>query len=188
MRRLSVALGIIAVAAIISIDPLQAARVRVKRGPAGRVHVSVHKGFPIGRTLPAVVVRPGAAFLVAPRTYLAPVVFTSVVVASLPGSDRQVWKGTEVLERGDGWTEFSMNVDRRGDRLFVDIARGAAQISFAEVVFENGEVQVVDFNDKTHRTGVYSLLDFKDGRKVDHVRVVAKSDSARSQITLHLTT
>jgi len=169
-------------------EPAQAARVRVRRGPAGRVHVTVQSGFPIRRELPVVVVRPGPAVLVAPHTFLAPVVFGAAVVASLPPSNHQVWKRTEVLEREDGWTEFTMNVDRRGDRLLLQIDHGAAQISFAEVVFENGSTQVVDFNDHTHRTGLYSLLDFRDGRKVDHVRVVAKSDTLRSEITLHLTT
>lgn len=45
---------------------------------------------------------------------------------------------------------------------------------------------MVDFNDKTHARGNYALLDFKDGRKVDHVRVVAKADTELSEITLHL--
>jgi len=165
--------------------PAMAARVRVHRGPAGRVHVTVRPGFPIRRTLPTVVVRP-ATVRVVPRTFLAPVVFGAVVVASLPPANHQIWRGTEQLTRDDGWTEFTMNVDKRGDKLYLQIDRGAAQISFAEVVFENGEAQVVDFNDAIHRTGLYSLLDFKDGRKVDHVRVVAKADTANSEITLHL--
>ena len=166
--------------------PAQAARVRVKRGPAGRVHVTVTRGFPIHRQLPMVAVRPGVTVRVAPRTYLAPVAFGAVVVASLPRAERQVWRGTELLSRDDGWTDFTMNVDRRGSQLFLQIDRGGAQISFAEIVFDNGDAQVVDFNDRTHRSGVYSLLDFKDGRKVDHVRVVARSDSQESAITLHL--
>lgn len=169
-------------------DRAHAAKVRVRRGPAGRVQVTVRPGFPIRRALPAVVVRPGAAVHVAPRTYLAPVAFGAVVVASLPADNHQVWRETEVLERKDGWTEFTMNVDRRGDRLLLKIDRGAAQISFAEVAFDNGDTQVIDFNDQMHRSGLYSLLDFEDGRKVDHVRVVAKSDTPRSEITLHLTT
>ena len=54
------------------------------------------------------------------------------------------------------------------------------------MVFENGETQVVDFNDRAHARGVYQLLDFKDGRKVDHVRIVAKAAGDDTQITLHL--
>jgi hypothetical protein len=169
-------------------NPAYAARVRVHRGPAGHVRVTVRPGFPIVRVLPDVVVRTGPVVRVAPVRYLAPVAFRASVVTSLPARDRRIWTGRETLEREDGWTDFSMNVDRRGGSLFLQIDRGAAQISFAEVVFENGETQVVDFNDATHRTGTYSLLDFRDGRKVDHVRIVARADTRRSDITLHLAT
>ena len=62
----------------------------------------------------------------------------------------------------------------------------SAQISFAEVVCENGETQVVDFNDRVHAKGVYSLLDFKAGRRVDHVRIVAKAATEETQIRVHL--
>lgn len=51
-------------------------------------------------------------------------------------------------------------------------------------MFENGEAQVVDFVDRVHRTGVYELLDFRDGRKVDHL--IAKASTQESEITLHL--
>jgi hypothetical protein len=164
-----------------------AARVRVThRGPRGRrTTVTVRTGFPIHRTLPAVVVRPGPVVRVTPAVYLAPVVFTAAVVASLPPN--QVWAGSEALEREDGWTDFTMDVDRRGDRLFLEVDRGAAEISFAEVVFDNGETQVVDFNDRKYNRGTYSLLDFRDGRKIDHVRVVAQATTKETEITLHLT-
>jgi hypothetical protein len=156
----------------------------VVRGP--RAHVTVRSGFPIRRTLPHVVVRPAPAIRVTTRAYLPPVIFGSVVVASTPAANARVWSDDEELDREDGWSDFTMNVDKRGGRLLLQIDEGAAQISFAEVVFDNGEAQVVDFNDKTYRRGVYSLLDFKDGRKVDHVRVVAKAASGSSEITLHL--
>ena len=159
-----------------------AARRRVVvRGP--RRTVVVHTGFPIRRTLPAVVVRPGVVVRVAPRVYLAPVVFAATVVTLPAVVD---WHGTEVLDRDDGWTDFTMNVDRRGRNLLLQIDRGAAQVSFAEVVFENGETQVVDFNDHVHRSGTYELLNFADGRKVDHVRVVAKADRDETEITVHM--
>lgn len=166
------------------VETADAARVRVRKGPAGRTRVTVTAGFPIRRTLPTVVVRPAPVVRVAPRTYLAPVVFTAAVVATIPGSN--VWRASEALEREDGWTDFTMNVDRRGDRMFLQVDRGAAQISFAQIVFDNGDAQVVDFNDRTLGTGVYSLIDFRDGRKVDHVRVVAKATSRETELTLHL--
>lgn len=158
---------------------------RVIVGPRGHVRAVVHTGFPIHRVLPEVYVVPGAVVRVAPRAYLAPVVFRPVTVV-LPAPSARVWSGTQTLERREGWTDFTMNVDQRGNRLLLDIARGAAQISFAEVVFENGETQVIDFNDGVHRMGTYSLLDIPRDRSIDHVRVVAKADTPRSVINLHV--
>ena len=183
MKRTAIALFI--ATALLPLADAHAARVVVRRPRPARVHVTVRPGFPIRRTLPAVVVRPGVV-RVAPRAYLAPIAFGAVVVASLPPAGVREWTAAEDLEREDGWTDFTLDVDRRGTALLLDIDRGAAQVSFAEVVFENGEAQVVDFNDGTHGRGVYSLLDFRDGRKVDHVRVVAKAASSETEITVHL--
>ncbi|HVR38935.1 MAG TPA: hypothetical protein VMU84_07545 [Thermoanaerobaculia bacterium] len=165
----------------------QAARVRVvkRNGHVTRVRVTTRPGFPIRRTLPTVVVRP-VTFRVAPRVYLGAVAFTAVAIATLPPRETLVWASSESLDREDGWTDFSLNVDQRGRQLLLEIDHGAAQISFAEVVFENGDAQIVDFNDSIHRNGIYSLLDFKDGRKVDHVRIVAKADRDSTDIRLHL--
>jgi hypothetical protein len=182
MKRIAIALLI--VTSFLPLADAHARVVRVRPRPA-RVRVTVRPGFPIRRTLPAVVVRPGVV-RVAPRAYLAPVAFGAVVVASLPPAGAREWTAAENLEREDGWTDFSLDVDRRGTALLLDIDRGAAQVSFAEVVFENGEAQVVDFNDRNVARGVYSLLDFRDGRKVDHVRVVAKADTADATVRLHL--
>jgi hypothetical protein len=163
----------------------EAARVRV-RHTGRRTTVTVHSGFPIRRTLPAVYVRaPRVAVRVTPRVFLAPVVFGAAVV-STPSSAARIWSEDAQLDREDGWTELTMNVDQRGRQLLLEIDNGAAQVSFAEVVFDNGEAQVVDFNDSTHRRGTYSLLDFRDGRKIDHVRLVAKADTGESRIALHL--
>jgi hypothetical protein len=170
--------------ALVALSSADAARVRVVH--RNRTTVVVRTGFPLHRALPAVIVRPAPVFRVAPRVYLAPVVFTAAVVATLPPPAARPWAQAEVLDREDGWTDFTMNVDRRGSGMLLEIDRGAAQVSFAEIVFENGDTQVVDFNDKVHRTGAYSLLDFRDGRKVDHVRVVAKADTRETEIRLHL--
>jgi len=175
--------GLLIGVSALSVDSAEAGRVVVRRGGrVTRVRVTVRPGFPIRRTLPAVVVR-SATVRVAPRVYLAPVTFAAVTVARAGAS---AWNGAETLDREEGWTDFTMNVDRRGTGLLLEIDRGSAQVSFAEVVFENGDAQVVDFNDHVHASGVYSLIDFKDGRKVDHVRVVAKADSNESVIRIHL--
>lgn len=160
-------------------------RVRTRRGNVVRVRVTTRPGFPIRRTMPTVVVR-GPVVRIAPRAYLAPVVFTAVAIATLPPAHTHVWTSSETLDREDGWTDFTLDVDRHGTRLLMDIDGGSAQVSFAEVVFENGDAQVVDFNDRVHKRGTYELLDFRDGRKVDHVRMVAKADQENTEIKVYL--
>lgn len=177
--------AIVLVIFALNAEATRVTRVRTTRGGKTRVRVTVRPGFPIRRTLPNVVIRPGVV-RVAPRTYLGAVAFTAAVVATLPPANVRAWSGSEDLDAEDGWTDFTMNVDKRGTRLLVEIDEGPAQISFAEVVFENGEAQVVDFAERVQTRGVYSLLDFRDGRKVDHVRFVAKAQRAETEIRLHL--
>lgn len=171
---------------VLSFVPQTEAARRDRRVRVTRTRVVVRPGFPIRRTLPQVVIRPAPVVRVTPRVYLGPVAFAAVAVATLPAPDARVWSGQEELEREDGWTEFTLNADRRGDRMVLEIEQGRARISFAEVVFENGEAQVVDFNEKVLGPGIYRLLDFKDGRKVDHVRIIAQAESRESEIRLHL--
>jgi hypothetical protein len=162
-------------------------------GSALNVQAAYHRraavgaAFPIHRTLPFVSVRRSPAVIVEPRTYFPLVPFGAVVVNAIPTGYGEIWQGSQRLARSEGWTDFSLNVGRRGDRLYLNIDRGAAQISFVEVVFNDGQSQVIDFNDQTQHPGLYSLVDFTDGRKVDHVRVVAKADTKNSEITLRLT-
>jgi len=186
MKKQAIAIALVACFLSVAHTADAARRVVVRKGPRGtRVRVTTYRGFPIHRTLPTVVVRTPVV-RVAPRVYLSPVVFGAVVVATVPPPSSRVWIASETLEREDGWTDFTLNVDQRGKSMLLEIDRGAAQISFAEVVFDNGDAQVIDFNDRVHATGVYSLIDFKDGRKVDHVRIVGKADTHESVIQLHL--
>jgi hypothetical protein len=162
----------------------EAARVRVVHH-GHRTRVVIHQGFPIHRVLPEVYIRPPhIAIRITPRVFLPPVVFGAAVV-TLPDGPR-AWQEDETLTRDDDWTEFSLNVDARGSRLLLDITGGPAQLSFAEVVFENGEAQVVDFNDRAQKLGIYNLLDFPDGRRIDHVRLVAKASDEETTIGLRL--
>jgi hypothetical protein len=39
----------------------------------------------------------------------------------------------------------------------------------------NGESQVVDFDKRTLNPGIYALLDCREGRRVDHVRMIAQA-------------
>jgi hypothetical protein len=173
---------------VLTSSAAEAARVRVvHRGRTTRV--TVHRGFPIHRTLPRVYVRrPVVAVRVTPRVFLPPVVFGTAVVVEAPAADRQAWSGSETLTKDDEWTEFTLNVDKRGTRLLLQVEDGPAKISFAEVVFDNGDAQVVDFSDKVHGEGLYTLVDFADGRKVDHVRLVAKAVGDETELALRLIT
>jgi hypothetical protein len=181
MKRLAL-IVLVAAASLQVLTPLAEARPArvVHKGPRGRTTVVVHRSFPIRRALPVVVVRPPrAAVVVTPGVYLAPLVWRPAVV-TLPAKTDLVWEDAETLTKDDDWTDFTLNVNNTGRRLFIKI-EGTAQLNFAEVVFANGDAQVVDFDEKVNGAGVYSLLDFADGRKVAYVRMVAraKTDEAR---------
>jgi hypothetical protein len=167
-------------------SPVLATRKRaVHHGPR-RTAVVVHKGFPIRRAFPEVVVRPARVVVrVAPAVFLAPLAWRATVVAA-PAADVLIWQDGETLEKEADWTEFTLSVNGRGRALYLEILGGKAQIQFAEVVFENGEAQVVDFKEATEKPGFYALLDFADGRKVDHVRMVARAKDDETRIVLKL--
>jgi hypothetical protein len=158
-------------------------RVVVRNTPR-RTVVVVHRGFPIRRTMPVVVVRPARVAAIQPAVFLAPVIWVSAVVTRSP-RERRVWEDDEVLNREDGWTDFALHCGERGDALFLEI-EGRVQLNFAEVVFANGEAMVVDFRETTRKDGIYRLIDFRDGRKVDHVRMVARAKSPDARVVLRL--
>jgi hypothetical protein len=120
----------------------------------------------------------------APLVYL-PAVTWAPTVASLPARERLVWEDSETIESEEGWVDANFGVDGKGDALLLEV-KGNAELNFAEVTFANGNVQVVDFNEKTHGTGLYRLLDFADGRHVKTVRLVALSSSEKTKLTVYL--
>lgn len=150
-----------------------------------RKTVVVHRGWPIKRTLPTVVVVPAPRVVVAPRVYVAPLVWAAVVVNAFPASLTLVWEDSETLSRDAEWTEFTLVADRPGRKLFIEI-HGEATLNFAEVVFANGDTHVVDFQEKTRGRGCYTLLDFEDGRKIDHVRMVARAETEDAKVILRM--
>lgn len=181
------ALAVVFTSAAPALVATASARVRkvvVSRGP-NRTRVVVHRSWPLRRPLPVVVVRPARrTVVVAPHAFLVPIVWTAAAVTR-PDRETIVWEDRETVSKDEDWTEFTLNVEDRGQRLLLEID-GRAQLNFAEVVFENGDVQVVDFNEKTHGSGVYSLLDLEDGRRVDHVRVVARAKSDEAKIVVSM--
>ena len=170
-------------------EPAFAARRRVvvRRGPHHRTTVVVHRGWPLRRPARVVVVRPARTVVrVTPAFYVAPVGFAATIVAANagPAKDVLVWEDSETLVKDEDWTEVTLNCDARGTRLWLDLREGRAQFDWAEVVFENGETRVVDFRENSLSPGLYFLLDFKDGRKIDHVRLVARAKSAEARVAL----
>ncbi len=171
-----------------AVEPaLAARRVVVRRGPHRRTVVVVHRGWPLRRPLRAVVVRPARVTVrVAPAVFLPMVVWAGVVIATAPAADILVWEDGETLNQDEDWTEFTLNADSRGTRLWLQVASGRAQFDWAEAVFENGDTRVVDMKEWTRGPGYYELLDFKDGRKVDHVRLVARAKSDEARVVLKM--
>lgn len=172
MKRI-LAVVLLSALAVPHLDAARVVRTRTHRGHVTRVRVTT--------------VRPAVRVRVAPRVYLGPVAFTAIALASLPPAHARATTAVESINRREGWTEFTMNFDQRGRGLVLEIDRGPAQISYAEVVFDNGDAQVVDFDDRVQQRGVYSLLDFRDGRKVDHVRIIAQAQRSETVIRVHLT-
>ncbi|MGH9659156.1 MAG: hypothetical protein ACRD96_11475, partial [Bryobacteraceae bacterium] len=131
-------------AALACADLVAQRRVVVRKRAHPRTRVVVHTGHPIRRPLPvAVVVRPARTRVVvgAPLVFLPVVAFT-VAAITLPARDRLVWQDTEVIEKDDDWVDSNFGVDSRGDALVLAV-EGRAQLNFAEVTFNNGNVQVV---------------------------------------------
>ncbi len=161
---------------------------------APRAPVVVHPGRRLTRPPRPVIVRPPRGVvrpLVPPRVFLPPVVFGAVVVGSRHERSRHgysrdslVWQDTETLYREEEWTEFTLDCNVRGTKLWFEVLDGRIQADWAEVVFENGEVQVVEFPERPLGRGIYELLDFRSGRRVDYVRMVARTTSREAKLTL----
>ena len=176
---------IVVITALCSPAALGQRRRVVVRHP--RTTVVVRPGHPIRRALPgAVVVHPvrRAVVVRAPLVWLPALAWTATVV-SLPPRERLVWQDTEAITEDEGWVDTSFGIDAAGDALYLDI-NGKAKLNFAEVTFVNGNVQVVDFNEKTHKTGIYKLLDFRDDRHVMTVRILTKSESDSTRLAVYL--
>lgn len=164
----------------------QRRRVVVVRHPHHTTLV-VRPGHPIRRVLPAtVIVHPArvAVGVRAPLVFLPALMWTAAVV-SLPPRERLVWQDTEAIAKDEGWVDANFGVDGTGEALFLDI-NGKARLNFAEVTFANGNVQVVDFNEKTHNTGIYKLMDFTGDRHVMTVRLLSKSESDSTKLAVYL--
>jgi hypothetical protein len=167
--------------------------------PAFRAPAVIHPSRTVKRPPRPVIVRPPRVerrHRVTPRVFLPAVVFGGVVVVERHergyrrdrGFTREslVWQDSETLYREDEWTEFTLDCEARGTKLWFEILEGRLQADWAEVVFEDGEVQVVEFPDRRLGPGLYELLDFRQGRRVDYVRMVAQASTREATLTLWL--
>lgn len=165
----------------------QRRRVVIRRPHPLRRPLIVRPNHPFRRPLPKeVVVRTARKPVVvnAPLVYLPELTWTPVVVP-LPPAERLIWQESETIARDEEWVDKSFGVDQSGNALFLDIG-GQARLLFADVTFANGDVQVVNFNDRTYGSGIYRLLDFADGRHVSTVRILAKSESDETKLAVYL--
>ena len=169
------------------VQPAFAARVRVVHHGARKTTVVVRRGWPILRPARVAFIRPARYTVrIHPSRYWAPVFFTGVAVASYPASDVIAWEDGETLNRSEDWTEFTLGADSRGKKLWLEVKAGKVQFDWAEVVFENEEAAPVDFREKTYGPGLYEMLDFADGRKVDHVRIMARAKTDEARVVLRM--
>ena len=184
--------GLLVLSAVVpeQADAQRRRTVVVRRGPVRRTTIVVRPGHPIRRALPRTVVfRPARKVVVVgrPLVFLPALAWTAAVVATLPAENQLLWEDAEVFSKDEEWVDLNFGVDQRGTALLLDVD-GRAQLSFAEVTFENGDVQVVDFNDTTHGKGLYNLLDYKDGRRVMTVRILARSETPETTLRVYLRT
>ena len=185
MKRV-IMLFVLAVLGVTAVTPAFAARRVVVRRGHHRTVVVGHQGWPLRRPVRTVFVRPARVVIgVRPAVYLTPVLFAGAVVASAPRRDVMVWEDSETLLADQDWTEFTLKGNVRGTKLWLQVG-GRVQVDWAEVVFANGECRVVDFRERTYGPGMYSMLDFRDGRMVDHVRMVARARSSESRVVLRM--
>ncbi len=154
-----------------------------------RAVVVVNPGWPLQRPLRAATILPvRTTAQVKSATFLPVVAFNGAVVAPASGPTRDLitWEDGETLTKHEDWTEFTFGCGQNGRRLWLQIPNGRIQFDWVEVVFDNGDAQVIDFAERTHGPGIYSLFDGVRGRTVDHVRVVARARSDEAKVFLQL--
>lgn len=160
---------------------------RRRRVVVRRNRVVVRPGHPIRRaaTLNVVVRAPRRTVVVTAPLVFLPVIALTASVVSLPPRERLVWEDTDTLLRDEDWVESNFGVDDRGDALYLQV-QGRMQLNFAEVTYENGEVQVVDFNDREHADSIFRLYEIPGVRNVKTVRLVARARSEEAVLRLYL--
>ena len=152
-----------------------------------RNRIVVRPGHPIRRAAALDVVVHTAhktVVVTGPLVYLPTIAFAAVVV-TLPPRERLIWQDTETITRDEDWAELNFGVDDRGDALYLQV-EGSVQLNFADLTYENREVQVIDFNEGTHPGGIYRLYQIPGVRNVKTVRLVARARSEEATLRRYL--
>ena len=152
-----------------------------------RTKVVIHPAHPIRRSVNrTVVVRtPRTAVRSSAPLVFLPAVAFAATVAVLPARERLYWQDTDTIHQDEQLVESNFGVDKKGGALLLEID-GRAGLDFADITFANGDVQTVDFNDRTFGSGIYSLLNFPGQRTVKTVRLLAQSKSGHTKFRLYL--
>jgi hypothetical protein len=189
VRRLFVSVLFI-LAALYALTPRAEAH-KATGKPAGpkAVALALPESWPIESGVKAAIVHPARTEIdVTASSYLSPVPFSgaAVAAASAPTRDVIAWEDGETLLKREDWTQFTLGCNARGERLWLEIPSGKVQFEWAEVVFQTGQSQVVQFTDKVQTPGLFTLLDVTSGKIVDHVRVLARAKSDEAKVILRL--
>lgn len=149
--------------------------------------VVVHRGFPLRRPLRVVYVRPLVRpYRLQPRVFLPLVLWAGTTSPAIYERGLIVWEDSQTLMEEEDWSEVGFLCDNTGRKLWLEVASGEVRFDWAEVVFENGEAQVVEMKEFARGPGLYPLLDFPGVRKVDHVRLVAMAESPEARVVLKI--
>lgn len=100
--------------------------------------------------------------------------------------DRLLWEDAITIYGDEGWIEFTLDCGAAGERLWIEVRDGRSHIDWAEIVFEDGSVQVVDFSDRSLAPGLYQILDFRGYYRVEYVRMVARAATREARLILRL--
>jgi hypothetical protein len=189
VRRITIVIGFV-VACLLALPLGAAARKSAGRHFGARATALVFaEDWPLAAAVRAAIVHPARTDIkVVGATFLEPVPFaeTRVVATAAPSRDAIVWEDGETLLKDEDWTQFTLGCDSRGGRMWLEIQTGKVQFEWAEVVFQTGESQVVEFSEKVQTPGLFSLLDVPNGKIVDHVRVLARAKSDEAKVIVRL--
>lgn len=176
-----------AVIASILIPGSGAAQRKPKKVKAPRSRMVMDPGHPVPRAARfTVLVRPARRVVPVAGAiiYLSTIPFAAVAMAA-PPAERLSWQDTETIHLDEEWVDCNFGVDERGGAVFLQVD-GQAQLAFADVAYENGEVQVVDFEERIYANKTFRLYEIPGLRNVRTVRLLARARSEVTTLRLYL--